>query len=135
MSAVVMVRVETVPVRRGAERDRSEGEPTPWNRYRVALAELILVTSWGERLGLHFRGDTALMRCLCEYLAWPSGRADRVSIKVLVYGDAEADAQGLARHFEHLMGEAVTAPAGRARRGLPLRTGLGQWLLRSGAER
>ena len=111
-SAVVMVRVETVPVRRGAERDRSEGEPTPWNRYRVALAELILVTSWGERLGLHFRGDTALMRCLCEYLAWPSGRADRVSIEVLVYGDAEADAQGLARHFEHLMGEAVTALRG-----------------------
>jgi hypothetical protein len=104
-----MVRVETVPVQTGAERDRSEGEPTPWNRYRVALAELILVTSWGERLGLHFRGDTGLMRCLCEYLAWPSGRADRVSIEVLVYGDAEADAQGLARHFEQLMGEAVTA--------------------------
>jgi adenylate cyclase class 1 len=72
-SAVVMVRVERVPLQTGAERDRSEGEPTPWNRYRVALAELILVTSWGERLGLHFRGDTALMRCLCEYLAWPSG--------------------------------------------------------------
>jgi adenylate cyclase, class 1 len=108
-SAVVMVRVERVPLQTGAEPDRSEGEPTPWNRYRVALAELILVTSWGERLGLHFRGDTALMRCLCEYLAWPSGRADRVSIEVLVYGDAEADAQGLARHFEQLMGEAATA--------------------------
>ena len=108
-SAVVMVSVERVPVQTGAERDPSEGEPTPWNGYRVALAELILVTSWGERLGLHFRGGTGLMRCLCEYLAWPSGRADRVSIEVLVYGDAEVDAQGLARHFEQLMGEAVTA--------------------------
>ncbi|MGH8563874.1 MAG: class I adenylate cyclase [Gammaproteobacteria bacterium] len=110
-SAVLMVRVERVPVQEGAERDRS-GEPTPWSRYRVALAELILVTSWGERLGLHFQGDTALMRCLCEYLAWPSGPADRVSIEVLVYGDAEADAEGLARHFEQLMGEAVTALRG-----------------------
>jgi hypothetical protein len=82
-SAVVMVGVERVPLQTGVERDRSEGEPTPWNRYRVALAELILVTSWGERLGLHFRGDTALMRCMCEYLAWPSGRADRVSIEVV----------------------------------------------------
>ncbi|MGQ0593538.1 MAG: class I adenylate cyclase [Gammaproteobacteria bacterium] len=109
-SAVVVVRVERVPV--GAERDRPEGEPTPWSRYRVALAELILVTSWGERLGLHFRGDTALMRCLCEYLAWPSRRADRVPIEVLVYGDAEADAAGLAGHFEQLMGEAVTAVRG-----------------------
>ncbi|MGH8567060.1 MAG: class I adenylate cyclase, partial [Gammaproteobacteria bacterium] len=108
-SAVVMVRVERVPVRRGAERDRPEGEPTPWSRYRMALAELILVTSWGERLGLHFQGDPALMRCLCEYLAWPSGRADRVPIEVLVYGDAQADAAGLAGHFEQLMGEAVTA--------------------------
>ncbi len=109
-SAVVMVRVERVPA--GAERDRPEGEPTPWSRYRVSFAELILVTSWGERLGLHFRGDTALMRCLCEYLAWPSGRADRVPIEVLVYGDARADAQGLAGHFERLMGEAVTAVRG-----------------------
>lgn len=108
-SAVVMIRVERVPLSRGAERDRSEIEPTPWSHYRVALAELILVTSWGERLGLHFQGDTALMRCLCEYLAWPSGRPDRVPIQVLVYGDPEADAQGLARHFEQLMGEAVTA--------------------------
>ncbi len=107
MSAVVMVRVEN-----DTERVRPAGEPAPGSRYRVALAESILVTSWGERLGLHFRGETALMRCLCEYLAWPSGPADRVPIEVLVYGDAGVDAAGLAGHFEQLMGEAVTAVRG-----------------------
>ncbi len=99
-SAAVLVSVE-----RSFERSPPERDPILWPQYRITMAELLLTTTWGERLCLPYKGEWALARCLCEYLAWPSGLGEHVPIEAMVYGAGAEDAVDLARQVERLLAQ------------------------------
>lgn len=72
-----------------------------WENLAISFDQII-VSTWQEILTLRYQGDTALLDCLCEYLAWAplSAGIDLPAIKAYSFSSTRGTA--IARRIEGL---------------------------------
>jgi len=71
--------------------------------------DLLLVSSWGEVLTLHYHGDSALADCLCDYLAWMPLSGNDAPPPLPVYSFSTARGMAIAHRVEELLRDAIQA--------------------------
>ncbi len=71
--------------------------------------DLLLVSSWGEVLTMHYHGDNALADCICDYLAWMPLSGGEAPPPVPVYSFSTARGMAIAHRVEELLRDTIQA--------------------------
>lgn len=95
--------------RRGVHLTSNRSDALSYGGFWKNLAltfDLIVITSWREVLTFHYQGETALLDCLCDYLAWaPIDEPAPLSPPVFSFSSARGMA--IAHRVEELFRDTI----------------------------
>ena len=95
--------------RRGVHLTSNRSDALSYGGFWKNLAltfDLILITSWREVLTFHYQGETALLDCLCDYLAW-SPVDDEEPAPPPVFSFSSARGMAIAHRVDELFRDTI----------------------------